>query len=69
MIAIILKKIGRNNMTIPEASKKLNLSEQLLRVWAQQEKGCPFITIVRDGKRKSYVVNEARMKMWAEGKI
>ena len=56
-------------MTIPEASKKLNLSEQLLRVWAQQPKGCPFITIVRDGQRKTYLVNDERMKMWAEGRL
>ena len=56
-------------MTIPEASKRLNLSEQLLRVWAQQKTGCPFITIVRDGKRRTYVVNDARLKLWAEGKL
>ena len=56
-------------MTVPEAAKKLHLSEQLLRVWAQQEKGCPFITIIRAGQRKTYLVNEERMKMWAEGKL
>ena len=54
-------------MTIPEASKRLHLSEQLLRVWAQN--GCPFITIIRAGQRKTYLVNEERMKMWAEGKL
>ena len=56
-------------MTIPEASKKLNLSEQLLRVWAQQPKPCPFIDIVREGKRRTYIVNEARMKAWCEGRL
>lgn len=56
-------------MTIAQASKQLNLSPQLLRVWSQSEKGCPFITIIREGQRNTYLVNEARMKMWIEGLI
>lgn len=56
-------------MTIAQASKQLNLSPQLLRVWSQSAKGCPFITIVREGQRNTYLVNEARMKMWIEGLI
>lgn len=54
-------------MTIAQASKQLNLSPQLLRVWATNN--CPFITIVRQGERNTYLVNEARMKLWIEGKI
>ena len=56
-------------MTIPQASKQLNLSPQLLRVWAASPKGCPFITIVREGQRNTYLVNEKRMRMWIEGQI
>lgn len=57
-------------MTIPQASKQLNLSPQLLRVWASSSKGCPFITVVREGEhRNTYVVNENRMRMWIEGTI
>lgn len=57
-------------MTIPEASRQTRLSEQLLRVWAQQKNNpCPFIFIVREGKRKSYIVNEALMKAWIRGDL
>ena len=54
-------------MTIKEASNQLRLSPQLLRVWAKN--GCPFITIIREGTRNTYLVNEAKLKMWIEGKI
>lgn len=56
-------------MTIPQAASQLNLSPQLLRVWAQSKNGCPFITIVREGQRKTYLVNPERMKLWSKGKI
>ena len=56
-------------MTIPEAARQLKLSEQLLRVWAKSKNGCPFITIVREGQRNTYLVNPERMKLWSKGKI
>ena len=55
-------------MTIPEASKQLNLSEQLLRVWIQSGR-CLFGTIVRKGCRNTYYINEERMKAWIEGRL
>jgi len=54
-------------MTVPEAAKQLNLSDQTLRLWIQH--GCPFGVIVREGDRKSYYVSEERMKLWKEGKL
>ena len=54
-------------MTIPEAAKKLNLSEQLLRVWIQNTPNHPFGTVVRDGTRKTYYINAERLKAWIEG--
>lgn len=56
-------------MTIPEALKKypIQLSAQLIRVWAQSEKGCPFCYIIRDGDRKSYYVNEEQLKRFLSG--
>lgn len=59
-------------MTIAEAAKKLNVSPQLLRVWAQSEKGCPFCYVVRqkakNGGRNTYLVNEKMLTDWMEGK-
>ena len=54
-------------MTVPEAAKKLNLSEQLLRVWIQNGT-CPFGVILRSSKRKTYYIQEDRMKAWCEGR-
>ena len=57
-------------MTVPEAAKKLNLSEQLLRVWIQKEgNNHPFGVILRSGKRKTYFIQEDRMKAWCEGRL
>lgn len=53
-------------MTIPEASKQLRLSEQLLRVWIQSGR-CAFGYIIRDGKRKTYYINEAELKRFIAG--
>lgn len=56
-------------MTIPEAAKKLNLSEQLLRVWiAKEGTAHPFGVILRSGKRKTYYIQEDRLKAWCEGR-
>lgn len=55
-------------MTIPQASKQLNLSPQLIRVWIQNGT-CPFGYVVRQGERNTYLINEERMKLWIEGKI
>ena len=53
-------------MTIKEAAEKLNLSPQLLRVWAMN--GCPFIEIIRNtSSRNTYYVSESRMRKWCEG--
>lgn len=56
-------------MTIPQALAKypIQLSAQLIRVWAQSEKGCPFCYIIRDGNRKSYYVNEEQLKRFLNG--
>lgn len=56
-------------MTIPQALAKypIQLSAQLIRVWAQSEKGCPFCYIIRDGDRKSYYVNEEQLKRFLSG--
>lgn len=53
-------------MTIPEASKQLRLSEQLLRVWIQSGR-CSFGYIIRDGKRKTYYINEVELKQFING--
>lgn len=53
-------------MTIPEAAKQLRLSEQLIRVWIQN-KTCPFGYIIRDGKRKTYFINETELKKFISG--
>lgn len=57
-------------MTIPEALKKypIQLSAQLIRVWAQSERGCPFCHIIREGSRRTYYVNERALKDFIEGK-
>ena len=56
-------------MTIPQALAKypIQLSAQLIRVWAQSEKGCPFCYIIREGKRKTYYINEAELKKFING--
>lgn len=57
-------------MTLPEAAKKLNLSEQLLRVWIQTAgSNHPFGVVLRNSKRKSYYINEERLKAWCEGRL
>ena len=60
-------------MTIKQAAQQLRLSEQLLRVWIQkeEEKGNshPFGVILRSGKRKTYFIQEDRMKAWCEGRL
>jgi len=57
-------------MTIPEALEKypIQLSAQLIRVWAQSERGCPFCYVIRSGNRKTYYVNEAQLRAFIEGK-
>lgn len=55
-------------MTIKEASKKLNLSPQLLRVWCKN--GCPFGYIVNQTEnRATYLINEEMMKKWIAGEL
>lgn len=55
-------------MTISEASKKLNLSPQLLRVWLQQAgENHPFGVAIGKGKKKAYYINDERLKRWVEG--
>lgn len=56
-------------MTIPEAIAKYptQLSAQLIRVWAQSEKGCPFCYIIREGTRNSYYVNEQELRRFLSG--
>ena len=56
-------------MTIPQALEKypIQLSPQLIRVWAQSEKGCPFCFVIRDGRRKSYYVNEQALRKFIAG--
>jgi hypothetical protein len=53
-------------MTVPEASKQLRLSEQLIRVWIQTGT-CPFGYIIRAGQRKTYYINEAELKRFIAG--
>ena len=58
-------------MTISEASKKLNLSEQLLRCWIQSG-SCEFGYIIRPKAsrtgRNTYYINEQALKDFIEGK-
>lgn len=61
-------------MTIPEALEKypIQLSAQLIRVWAQSEKGCPFCYVIREKKgrngRNSYYICEEKLKRFIEGR-
>lgn len=55
-------------MTVPEASKLLNMSPQLIRVWIQSGK-CPFGVILANKTRKTYYINQERMKLWCEGRL
>lgn len=56
-------------MTVAEASKMVNLSPQLIRVWIQNG-NCPFGYIVRKGEdRNTYLISEALLKKWIEGTI
>ena len=48
-------------MTIQDVARKLKMSEQLIRVWIQNGT-CPFGLVIRDGKRKTYLINEAAFK-------
>lgn len=56
-------------MTIPQALAKypMQVSAQLIRVWTQSSRGCPFCEIVREGERKTYIINEARLIKWLNG--
>ena len=55
-------------MTLPQAAKRLRLSDQLLRVWIQNG-NCPFGLIIRDGQRKTYLINDAAFRRFIEGDI
>ena len=55
-------------MTLPQAAKQLRLSDQLLRVWIQNGT-CPFGLIIREGQRKTYLINEAALRRFIEGDI
>ena len=55
-------------MTLPQAARQLRLSDQLLRVWIQNGT-CPFGLIIREGQRKTYLINEAALKRFIEGDI
>lgn len=55
-------------MTISEASQRLNLSQQLLRVCIQQAgENHPFGVAIGKGKKKAYYINDERLKRWVEG--
>ena len=55
-------------MTIQQAATQLGISQQALRVWIAQSQGNhPFGDIIRDGKRKSYLITESRFEAWLEG--
>lgn len=53
-------------MTVAEAANQLRLSQQLIRVWIQNGT-CPFGYVIRDGKRKTYLINDAALKRFIEG--
>jgi len=53
-------------MTVPEASKQLRLSEQLIRVWIVNGT-CPFGYVIREGSRRTYYINEAELKRFIAG--
>lgn len=53
-------------MTIQQAATQLGISPQALRVWIAQGNH-PFGDVIRDGKRKSYLITESRFKVWLEG--
>lgn len=55
-------------MTLPQAARQLRLSDQLLRVWIQNGT-CPFGLIIREGQRKTYLINEAALRRFIEGDI
>ena len=55
-------------MTLPEAAQGINMSDQALRLWIQQEgKDHPFGIIIREGERKSYYINEAKYWKFKRG--
>lgn len=51
-------------ITIEEAAKELGISRQLLRILMQ--KGKLDIGFVIDGKRKTYVIFEEKLKRWTD---
>ena len=55
-------------MTIPETLKKypLNLSPQLIRCWIANGT-CPFGYVIREGKRKTYYINEQALRKFIAG--
>ena len=55
-------------LTLPQAAQRLNLSQQLLRVWIQKG-NCPFGIIIREGQRKTYLINPVALKKFMEGDI
>lgn len=55
-------------MTIKDVAKQLRMSEQLIRVWIQNNT-CPFGLVIREGKRKTYLINEAAFKRFINGEM
>ena len=53
-------------MKLAEAAAQLRLSPQLVRLWIQNGT-CPFGMIIRDGERRTYLINEAALKKFIEG--
>ena len=57
-------------MTISDAAEKLQLSPQLLRVWIQHEgTKHPFGVILQNKTRRTYYINEDKLKAWVEGRV
>ena len=55
-------------MTLPQAAAKLDISQQLLRLWIQNGT-CPFGLIVNEGVRKTYLINSAALNKYINGEI
>lgn len=57
-------------LTIEEASKKLDIPPQGLRIWLQN--GAPFGMVLHDKKqrngRRTYYINSERLEAYLEGK-
>lgn len=58
-------------LTIEEASKKLDIPPQALRVWLQKP-DCSFGMVLHDKKqrngRRTYYINSERLEAYLEGK-